>query len=54
MTLVIFSGIILGAQALGKSGGMTFAGACMLIVGCGFGLTALADFLILVRVSLRH
>ena len=47
----IFSGLALGIRALGNSGGETFVGILMIIVGVGFGLSAMADFYMLVKVS---
>ena len=41
----------MGIRALGNSGGETFVGILMIIVGVGFGLSAMADFYMLVKVS---
>ena len=42
----------MGIHAVGQSGGETFVGILMIIVGVGFGLSACADFYMLVKVSL--
>ena len=41
----------MGIGAIGKSGGLTFVGILMVIIGIGFGLAGAADFYMLVRVS---
>merc|ERR1719412_612984 len=43
-------GLALGIHALGNSGGETFVGILMIIVGVGFGLSAMADFYMLVKI----
>merc|ERR1711899_369201 len=43
-------GLALGIRALGNSGGETFVGILMIIVGVGFGLSAMADFYMLVKI----
>lgn len=47
------SGLILGFQHLTGTPGQIFVGVLMIIVGVGFGLLALSDFYMLVRVSLH-
>jgi hypothetical protein len=44
------SGLILGFQGLGGTGGQIFVGILMIIVGVGFGILALTDFYMLMRV----
>lgn len=49
------SGLILGFHTIGMdkaTGGQIFVGILMVIIGIGFGLAGLADFYMLVRVSL--
>ena len=41
----------MGIHAVGQSGGEMFVGILMIIVGVGFGLSAMADFYMLVKVS---
>jgi hypothetical protein len=44
------SGLILGFQGLGGTGGQIFVGILMIIVGVGFGILALTDFYMLMRI----
>lgn len=44
------SGLILGFSSLSGTGGQIFVGVLMILVGVGFGLLALADFYLLVRI----
>ena len=49
------SGLILGFKALNDDtgrGGVIFVGVLMIIIGLGFGAAGLADFYMLLRVSL--
>lgn len=43
-------GLALGIHAVGQSGGEMFVGILMIIVGVGFGLSAMADFYMLVKI----
>jgi hypothetical protein len=51
-----YSGLFLGISELSaaESGGKIFVGVLMLITALGFGIVALADFLLLVRVSGKY
>ncbi len=50
---LIFSGLIVGLREIGNhdSGSRVFVGVLMLVTSLGFGVVAIADLLMLVRVS---
>ena len=50
------SGLILGFSTIGRddrTGGLIFVGVLMVMIGIGFGLTALADFYMLTKVRTK-